>query len=123
VASLLMLAVASLVFMIARARQHPAVNWGEVTDLRRLVTQITQQDVRAADPTSGGTATIGAVPSRVLNYVGIVARDLGLGACLVAIVGVAAVARLSRDRWVFVAVVAPLNLVAVSFRARGGPHI
>jgi hypothetical protein len=115
VAALVVFAAASLAFMIARARQHPAVNWGEVTNMRRLVTQVSQQDFRASDPQSGGTATIGAAPSRVFNYLGIVARDLGLGACLMAVVGMAAAVRLNRGRKLFLALVAVLNVVAVSF--------
>jgi hypothetical protein len=120
--TLLVFAVASLAFMIVRARQHPAIDWGEVTDARRLVSQITQQDFRSSSALPKGTNTITATPSRVLNYLGIVIRDVGVGACLIALVGVAIATRLGRDRKLFFVGVAALNLIAVAF-ASGVEHI
>jgi hypothetical protein len=114
-------AVASLALMIVRARQHPAIDWGEVTSTRRLFAQITQRDFQASNAPSTGS-TISSAPSRFMNYIGIVVRDLGLGACVIAAVGVVAALRIDRGRKLFLAVVAALNLLAVAF-ATGVDHI
>jgi hypothetical protein len=53
---------------------------------------------------------------------GIAIRDIGLGACLIAAVGVAVATRLGRHRNLFFVVVAGLNLAAVAF-ATGVEHI
>jgi hypothetical protein len=114
--ALVVLAVAMLAFMVVRARQHPGINWGEVTNTHRVATQISQQDFRKSDPQSGATTALTSVPGRLLNYLGMLVRDVGLGACLVAAAGIAvAVTRLSRGRKLFLAVVAVLNLIAVAF--------
>jgi len=119
--TLVAFATASLAFMIVRARQHPAIDWGEVTSVRRIFAQITQRDFQASNAPSTGT-TLSTAPGRLINYVGIVARDIGLGACLLAAAGVAAATRLYRGRKLFLAAIALLNLLAVAV-ATGVDHI
>lgn len=115
-------AVGSLAFMVLRARSHPAVSWGEVTSTHRIVTQITQQDFRSSSPQSQGTTAIATMPSRAANYVGIIVRDLGLGACLLAVVGIVAAWRASRAQKLFLAVVGVLNVLAVAY-GTGVDHV
>jgi hypothetical protein len=111
-------AVGAYLFLLWRASRHPAVNWGEVNDLHRLVGQVTQRDFRGQDVNVVQRSAIAKVAIRVPVYVGIVVRDLGLGAAAVAVVGaVFGLRRLDRGRKLFLAGVALLNLVAVVFVA------
>src|SRR5262249_15001742 len=95
------------VFLVVRAQQHPDLNWGEVDSVARLVDL-----VRHSEYAGGGTET--SFPIRVVSYPTSIARDLGLGAILLAGVGVwAAWKRLDRARQWFLVVVGTVNLVAV----------
>jgi len=87
-AGAVIVAVAVWVFVLVRARAEPAVNWGDATNLHRLLQLISQQDFRGAGvtPTNGGVL-LGRTPSRTLQYLAIIIRDLGFGAFLFAIVG------------------------------------
>ncbi|MDQ1465748.1 MAG: hypothetical protein QOH10_163, partial [Actinomycetota bacterium] len=116
IAALVIVTVGAYSFMVWRARQHPAVNWGEVTNLHRLVTQVTQQDFhgQADEPTHG--LLVVRMASRVPHYFAIVERDLGLGAVLLALVGaIFGIRSLDRGRKLFLAAVAALNFGAVVF--------
>jgi len=121
---LLVVAGAGFAFMIWRARQHPAVNWGEVTSTGRLIEQITQRDFQGQGAAQSGIAgVLGRVPGRFVTYIGIIVRDVGLGAIAAAVIGAGvATMRLGRDRKLFLVVVGLGNLVAVVFVA-GIDHI
>jgi hypothetical protein len=108
-------AVALLVFVTARAGQHPAVNWGDASNSARLVALITQRDFGDVGGASGGgAAVLGHLPGRIAAYAGMLVRDMGIGAIVLAIAGaVFAWRRLRRDQWIFLVVLAVGNLVAV----------
>jgi hypothetical protein len=109
--------------MVIRAGQHPAIDWGEVTSLHRLVEQVTQRDFQSQSTSVSGIAVLGHVPGRIATYVAIVVRDLGAGAVLLAIVGgVIAARRMGGRRAGVFAFVAVANLIAVAFVA-GIDHI
>jgi hypothetical protein len=108
------LGAALLVFVLVRARQDPTLNWGDANSLSRLVDLVTQRDFKLGSAeTPIGAGVIGRVPERTAVYSGVVARDLGLGALVLAIVGAfAAVRRAGRARAIVLAVVGITNLVA-----------
>ena len=124
VAGLLLVATAGLVFMVWRAGHDPAVNWGDVTSLGRLIEQITQRDFQSQGPAPSGVGgVLGSIPGRFVTYVAIIGRDVGFGAVAVAVIGGGvAAARLTRDRKLFLAVVGIGNLLAVVLVA-GIDHI
>lgn len=112
--TLVVVGTAAYAFLMWRAGQHPAVNWGEVTDLHRLVAQITQRDFRGQDVGTSHNNLAVKLAMRVPAYAAITVRDVGVGACIVALFGVVFGTRsLERGRKLFLAVVAGLNLVAV----------
>ena len=114
-AALVGVAVLSYVFLVWRARQHPAVNWGEVTSVHRLVDQVSQQDFRAPSVDSSQQNAFVKAAIRIPSYLGIVTRDLGLAAAALALFGaVFGLRGLNRGRKLFLAAVAVLNLLAVA---------
>ncbi len=116
-----------------RAGQEPAVNWGRADDpaaLARLVTMIdfrrdgagpAGQAVNASQ--SVGGSDVLAMPERTVNYVAVLARDLG--PAVLGLAGVGAVRLWRRARRVAVASIAMLgtNLLVVALvlgvRVRG----
>jgi hypothetical protein len=107
--------VAACAFMLWRASQHPAVNWGEVDSFHRVVRQFTQQDFRAASNESSNHASQLVV--RLRGYLGAIVRDVGLGAVVVGLLGFGlAWRRLTRDRrlWILLLVVADLVSVVLA---------
>ena len=115
-AALVVVASGSYAFMVWRAGQHPAVNWGEVTNLHRLVGQVTQQDFRGRDAAASHGSLPAELATRIPNYLAIIARDVGVGAVLVALIGATfGLKRVDRGRTTFLAVVGVLNLFAVAF--------
>jgi hypothetical protein len=112
-AAMVVVAIAGLAFMVVRAGHNPAINWGDVTTTGRLVEQITQRDFQSQSSVHG-LSLLGHVPSRLANYVAILARDVGVGAVIVAALGAVAASRLTRDRKLFLVVVGVGNLVAVA---------
>jgi hypothetical protein len=117
-AAMLGVAAASLAFMVVRARQNPPINWGDVSSAHRLVSQTTQQDFRGArDVTSHGGNIIGRLGVRTISYIGIIVRDLGPLAAILAVAGLVAAChgygRLPRDKRVFLVVVLLLNLATI----------
>jgi hypothetical protein len=116
-------AAAVTAFMVIRAGQHPAINWGGVTSLHRLVEQVTQRDFQSQSTSVSGVAVLGHIPGRIATYLAIVVRDFGAGAMLLAIVGgVIAARRMGGRRAGVFAFVALANLIAVAFAA-GIDHI
>jgi hypothetical protein len=114
-AALVIVGAASYAFLMWRAQQHPAVNWGEVTDFHRLVAQVTQQDFRGPSDTATHSG-VAKIATRTPQYVAIVARDVGFGGMLVALFGAIFAGRaLDRGPKLFLAVVAVLNFLAVVF--------
>ena len=107
---------ACYVFLVVRARAHPGVNWGEVTGARRLLDQVSQRDFRSSDVVAPGAGAGAAVlPLRFLSDVAILVRDVGLGATLLALVGIGfAARRLDRGKQLFLGTVCVLNLLAVA---------
>ncbi|HEX4491223.1 MAG TPA: DUF2723 domain-containing protein [Acidimicrobiia bacterium] len=116
VAALVVLAAGTCGFMMWRASQHPAVNWGEVDNVHRLLRQFTQQDFRSTNGNLSNHA-VSELAIRLRGYIGAIVRDLGLGAIVVGIAGfVVAWRRLGWDRrlWILVVVVADLVLVVIA---------
>jgi hypothetical protein len=123
IAALLLVTVGAYAFLMVRAASHPAVNWGEVTDLHRLVAQVTQQDFRSDSVASSQHGVALKIAIRVPSYLAIITRDIGLGGAALALFGaVFGLRLLDRGRRLFLAVVAALNLGAVVFVA-GVDHI
>lgn len=116
--ALVIVAVGAYGFLMWRAGTHPAVSWGEVTDFHRLVGQVTQRDFRGQDVNVTQHSLPAKVAIRMPTYVGILERDIGLGAFVLALFGAVLGTRgLDRGRKVFLAAVAALNLASVVFVA------
>ena len=116
VAGIAMLAVAISVwtFLIVRAHQDPTLNWGEGTTAGHLIDLVTQKDFNLRGEFGTGIPTAD-IPARVVNWIAIIARDFGLAAVALAVVG--AFRRMPRAHVAFLAVVGVLNVVAVTFVA------
>jgi hypothetical protein len=92
-------------FLVVRAQQHPALDWGEVDSLGRFLDL-----VRHREYTGAGAET--NIVIRTVSYPASITRDLGLGAIvLAAIGGWAAVHRLDRGRQWFLLVVGGITFV------------
>ena len=108
------IALGSYAFILLRARQEPAVNWGDATTTSRLLALVTQRDFRSGGAASSHASLLTRVPLRVVSYGGIVARDVGLAAAVLALVGIAVGWKhLPRDRQLFLVSLAGLNLLTV----------
>jgi Protein of unknown function (DUF2723) len=100
-------AAAVLGFVIVRAHQDPVLNWGDATNIPRLLAL-----VKASDFTT--TSTFGVGGSRFVSAGGGLVRDFGAGA--IALAGAGAVfcwRRRERSTLVFLGVVGLVNLAAV----------
>jgi hypothetical protein len=103
-------------FVILRARQQPAVDWGDATNLPRVLRLISQADFSGGVSATNGGSLLGRGPLQTTQYVAIIARDVGLGAFALAAVGaVVAFRTLSREKKLFLSIVAVLNIVAAGF--------
>ena len=122
-ATMTILTVAAYGFVMWRAGTHPAVNWGEANSVHRVVTLVSQQDFRKADPNNPDHGNLLLrMAARLPDYLGIVARDIGLGAVVAVLVGAAfGAVKLSRDRKIALAAVAVLNFIAVVYASTGPP--
>jgi hypothetical protein len=104
-------AVALLVFLLVRARQDPALNWGDARTVARLVDLVRQRDFGLGGSSVSGFAVLGRVPGRTMTYLGVLVHELGIGAILLAIGGaVGALWRSGRAHALFLAVVGVLNI-------------
>jgi hypothetical protein len=102
-------------FVLVRARQDPAVNWGRATNLSRLVELVSQRDFAGTYTASSVSNPVARIGLRVVSYPILLLRDLGPGALALAVAGIAGAwwccAR--GHRW-FLAALSTLNLVAVA---------
>jgi hypothetical protein len=106
-------------FVLLRARQDPTLNWGDATTIRRFMALVTQRDFRYSGRSTGQDGPL----RRMLSNLGILIRDLGLGAFALAAVGaVASYRALAKARALFLAVVGVSSLLAVTLVA-GKPSI
>ena len=105
--ALVVVTAAAWCFVLVRAHQDPVLNWGDATNLSRLVALIKQQDFAATGTNGAGLGRVGAA-------VGGLVRDFGLGAIVLAIAGVSLRWRKLEPstRW-FLGVVGFANLGAV----------
>jgi hypothetical protein len=91
------LAVAVWGFVLVRAGQDPAVNWGNATDLGRLANLALHRDFLTGERAPSGVRALPDAPGRAASYGVITLREIGLAAVLVAIVGAVTVIR--RRQW------------------------
>jgi 4-amino-4-deoxy-L-arabinose transferase-like glycosyltransferase len=117
--TLVVAAVGLFAFVMVRAGQHPAVDWGDATTTSRLVSLIAQRDFQDTHGTTGtATGVLGHLPGRVAAYIGMLLRDMGIGAIALAIAGAVLSWRtLRRERWVFLIVLAAFDVIAVTLVA------
>ncbi|HEX4489879.1 MAG TPA: DUF2723 domain-containing protein [Acidimicrobiia bacterium] len=111
VASLVVVAVVGLVYVLVRAAQDPTLNWGAASNPSRLVGLVMRHDF-------GGTVSgkVGAVTERVATLFGGLERDFGAVVAVLFACGVAELVRRRLDpaRVAFLAIAAGVNLVAVA---------
>jgi len=99
-------AVAILAFVVVRAHQDPVLNWGDATNLPRLLALVKQSDF--------ATSTSGIGGGRFVSAGGGLVRDFGAGAIVLGVVGVVlGWRRLERSNLLFLAVIGILNVIAV----------
>ena len=105
-------AVAVCVFVVVRAGQDPTVNFGHASNVARLRELLAASDFSSLRQSGG--AGVGNFVKATPMYVEIVARDAGLGAALLALVGIFDVwNRRRRDLGLFLAILGLGNLVGV----------
>ena len=114
-ASMAILSIGAYAFLMWRASQHPVINWGEVTDLNRLVRQISQRDLSGGVVPGSVGRPVTKLPTRGPTLLATVARDIGLGGFAVVLAGaVFGMRSLDRGRKLFLVGVVGLNLLAVA---------
>ncbi len=112
------IAAGILVFVVVRAGQNPAINWGQATSAGRLADLLRQKDFLTGAAAPSGVRALSSAPHRAIAYLHITVQELGLAAILVAIVGAVAVVRRRRlNDTLFFAIVIVGNLVGAIFVA------
>jgi hypothetical protein len=107
-------AVALYAFVLVRAGQDPAVNWGEARTPEALVRLVTQRDFAPKYAQVEITNPVARIGVRIASYPAIIARDVGLGAALLALAGgIVAWRRFTRGHRWFLATLVGLNLASV----------
>jgi hypothetical protein len=91
------LALAVWGFVLVRAGQDPAINWGNATDLGRLVNLILHRDFLTGESAPSGVRALPDAPGRAASYGVITLREVGLAVVLLAVVGAVVVIR--RRAW------------------------
>jgi len=115
-AAALLTAIAVCVYIIVRARQDPTINFGGATGVSRLWELLTTSDFNGTRGAAG--SGFGSVAGNSVSFLVIIARDVGIGAVVLALVGAFDVYKRRRlDHALFFAVVALGNLVAIAFVA------
>src|SRR5262245_9627131 len=106
------------VYVIVRARQHPDVNWGEVTNVGRLLNLVIMSDFRIGQAPAPGPNALTHAPGRFFASLVVIVREMGVLAFALALFGAYVVARRHhRSHSAFLLVVFVLNVVAVVFAA------
>jgi len=111
------IAIGCYAFVLVRAGQHPALNWGEASTPKALARLISQRDfshVLGATTVSNPFLRTGL---RLVSYPAIVERDFGFGALVLAIAGIVIAWKRFRpeQKWLLVTLTA-VNLAAVIAR-------
>jgi hypothetical protein len=113
-AAALAAAVAVCAYIVVRAGQDPKINFGSATNPSRLSELLTTADFAGAR--SGAHAGVGTAASNSLSLLAIIARDVGLGAVVLAVAGVFDVFKRRRlDHALFFVIVAVGNVVAIGY--------
>jgi hypothetical protein len=116
-AALVVGVVAVCVFIVVRAGQNPALDFGSASNLSRLHELLATSDF-GGSRTASGAGQITSTAKGLVAYSVVVARDMGLGAVLIGVLGVFDIVHRRRlDHGLFLAVLAVVNLVAVAFVA------
>jgi len=115
-AAALVTAIAVCVYIIVRARHDPTINFGRATGVSRLWELLTTSDFNGTRGAAG--SGLGTVAKDSTSFLVIIARDVGIGAVVLTLVGAYDVFKRRRlDHALFFAVVALGNVVAIGFVA------
>jgi hypothetical protein len=110
------LAVAVWGFVMVRAGQDPAINWGGATSFGRLVNLISHRDFLTGESAPSGVRALPDAPGRALSYGVITLREVGLAVIVLAATGLVVVfRRRARGDALFFAVVIVANFLGAIF--------
>ncbi len=114
----IVVSAALLTFVVVRAHQDPAIDFGRPTTAGRLVDLVRQKDFLTGSEAPSGVRTLSKAPSRTVAYGRITVQEVGAATVALALVGTVVVfRRRHRGDTLFLGLVMVANVVGAVFVA------